>query len=190
MKEAGLGAGEAAAGELAAGSATRSSGGLGQASTGDLLGEAARAPGITEGSRGPVVHVFFDFNCAFCSMLYAQMRPLLRDRRLRVHWIPVAVLAESSRAQAAAVLEARSPAAAMAEHQARRSAGRADAADRPPQRATLEALEANNDLLRRVNGGLAATPVLLFQGRDGRTVRTPGALQPSSDLLAVLPPAD
>jgi thiol:disulfide interchange protein DsbG len=161
-----------------------------RAAAGSLLQDASKARGIMEGSRGPVVHVFVDLNCTFCSILYSQMRPLLDEGRVRVHWIPVAVLADSSRLQAAGVLEARSPAAALAEHQERRSAGRDGLPGKRPSRSTEQALAANNDLLRRVNDGLAATPVLLFGGRDGQTMHQAGALRASVDLLAQLSPSD
>jgi thiol:disulfide interchange protein DsbG len=152
-----------------------------------LLQAAARADGWIEGIRGPLVHAFIDLNCSFCSMLYSQLKPLILRGQLRVHWILVAVLAESSGAQAAAVLEARDPSAALAGHEARRTDGGSGIAGRPPSARTARALEANNRLLRLINQGVAATPVLLFRDRNGVATHHAGALQPSSDFLSALP---
>jgi thiol:disulfide interchange protein DsbG len=153
----------------------------------ELLRAASAAQGVTEGSRGPIVQAFIDLSCSFCGLLYAQLRPLIHEGRLRVHWIPVAVLSETSRSEAADVLEARDPRTVLEEKEGGRPRMGVELRQRQPRLSTLGALDVNNDLLRRANDGVAATPVILFRSREGRVSRMAGALHQPGDLLANLP---
>ena len=119
----------------------------------------ARSASFIEGDAGPLVSIFIDPDCGFCARLYADSRRSISRGRLRVRWIPVAVLGPDSLAKAGALLEARDP-----RH-----------LPRPPSASssslpTRVAIEANNTLLSALTSGHPATPVLLMQRADGQFV--------------------
>lgn len=90
-------------------------------STQQLAGTMLRAMGqttaITLGSGPRVVDVFFDPNCPYCHELYEDLRPWVGKQRLQLRWIPVAVLAPSSKGKAAAMLQATDPRNALAHNE-------------------------------------------------------------------------
>ncbi|WP_449371581.1 thioredoxin fold domain-containing protein [Thiomonas sp.] len=71
------------------------------------LAEIGKATVITEGSGPRVLTVFFDPNCPYCRQLYSSLRPYVGKDGLQVDWVPVAILAPSSAAKAAAILQAK-----------------------------------------------------------------------------------
>ena len=152
----------------------------------DLLGAIAQATAVQTGAAGPEVYVFIDLNCHFCSSLYQQLAPSVTQGKLRVHWIPVAILDESSLSKAAELLQAPSPAATLADHETHRDSktGEGGLTGRPPTRQTQLAIQANTELLKVVNQGTLATPVLLFRGQDGKIFQHAGLLRDVSDILA------
>jgi thiol:disulfide interchange protein DsbG len=78
----------------------------------------AEAQGFTVGSPMSVrtVYVFFDAQCPHCSHLWYSSKPL--KTQAKFVWIPIRLLNDSSEMQAAAILAAKDPAAAMDEHEA------------------------------------------------------------------------
>ncbi len=151
-----------------------------------LIDAVEKADGILEGNAGPIVHAFIDLNCGYCTGLYQQLRPLIDSGKLRVHWIPVAVLHASSVNLAADVLEASNPATTLAAHEAREEPANSQsgAIGKQPNAKTQSIIEANSSLLKVVNDGVAATPVLLFRGKNGQVFQHAGMLQQATDILA------
>ena len=68
---------------------------------------------IQEGHRGPVVYDFTDTNCPFCHLLYVVEARLIREGKLTVRYVPVAIIKPSSMPEAAAILQADNPIAAL-----------------------------------------------------------------------------
>lgn len=62
------------------------------------------------------VYVFFDPQCPHCAALWAAAKPL--HEKIRMTWVPVAILNRASMAQGAAILSAADPVAKMEEHEA------------------------------------------------------------------------
>lgn len=134
---------------------------------------------FVEGHAGPVVAAFIDLDCGYCSQLWRKVRAPLAAGRLRVRWIPVAVLAPGGAPRAAALLHAADPVAALA---ARESRG--EASPPPPHLGTIsEDIAANNALLAALTDGRPATPLLVARGADRVPRATAGV---PADLLAFL----
>jgi thiol:disulfide interchange protein DsbG len=134
----------------------------------DLQRALAQSAGFVEGDSGPIVSAFIDLNCTFCARLYDLSRAPIGRGRLRIRWIPVAVIGADSLERAAALLQARDrPRALAAAHQHQLALVAAP----PPLR---EAIAANNALLSTLTSGRPATPVLLVQRADGSYAATAG----------------
>lgn len=159
---------------------------------GDMLAHMSEATAVDEGSGPRVVDVFFDPNCPYCHELYQDLQPWVGRQGLRLRWIPVAVLAPSSRGKAAAILQARDRAAALARNETRYgenpragSGGGIVPAARVSPAARSE-LASNLRLLRRA-GAYFAFPMMVWRDASGRphmflgTPRDAGQLR---DLLA------
>lgn len=80
-----------------------------QAQWDQIWQEAGQLSYIEEGTAGPVVYVFFDANCPYCHRLYSNLRQYVAAGRVRVRWLPVAILAESSKSLAAAIYQSAAP---------------------------------------------------------------------------------
>ena len=68
---------------------------------------------IQEGHHGPVVYDFTDTNCPFCHLIYVVEARLIREGKLTVRYVPVAIIKPSSMPEAAAILQADNPVAAL-----------------------------------------------------------------------------
>lgn len=150
-----------------------------------IIAAVEKADGIIEGNTGPMVHVFIDLNCGYCNGLYRQLKPLVNQGKLSVHWIPVAVLHETSVTLAAEVLQAKNSALKLGEHEANSdtATGRPGIKGEKPSAKTEQIIAANSQLLRVVNNGVAATPILVFRGKEGKVFQHSGLLRDASDIL-------
>ncbi len=117
-----------------------------------------RSAGFVEGHAGPVVAALVDLECAVCSQLWRRVRAPIAAGRLRVRWIPVAVVSATSAARGAALLRTADPVAALAAHEGR-APGRSIPASESNQ--GLDDIAANTELLSLLTAGRAATPVLV-----------------------------
>lgn len=53
--------------------------------------------GITEGHpQAPLIYIFFDPNCGYCHATFSNLRQAVANGEVRVRWLPVAILADSS----------------------------------------------------------------------------------------------
>lgn len=136
---------------------------------------------FVEGHAGPVVAAFIDLDCGYCSLLWRRLRAPLATGRVRVRWIPVAILSPDRAGRAAALLQATDPVAALAAHESRARA----AAVLPPSSAFIaDDIAANNALLAALTHGRPATPLLMSRGADLAPRAMPGVPQDLDALLA------
>lgn len=142
--------------------------------------QASGLAGFTtgQGNAAPTAVVFFDARCPHCTKLWADTRRIGVAARIR--WVPVVLLAPASARQAAALLRAGDPAAAMDAHvQARSEGGEGIAADAEPGAEEARLLKENTATLRAMQVG--AVPAILHRDQAGRVGLTVGAM-PASEL--------
>ncbi len=152
--------------------------------SGELIDSIGKATGFTDGTSGLLVHAFIDLNCHFCAELNDQLRPLVDAGKVRVHWIPVAVLDPSSTNLAAQLLQAPQAQALtlLQEHQRGRFTGGTGLPGVEPSAQSQQVLAANGALLRVV-AGEPRTPYIIFKAANGRVYSHPGLLHRAEDLL-------
>lgn len=127
------------------------------------LGHAAW---VAEGEQPPrhLFYVVTDANCPYCNELWQKLRPLY-GQGLRVRYVMVGILSDSSPGKAAAILEARDPAAMLDKDEAGYGKLPDDLGGgvRPvakPKPRTLALLKGNERLMRDL--GAQGTPVLVY----------------------------
>jgi thiol:disulfide interchange protein DsbG len=69
-----------------------------------LLDNIGPATWVAEGKGTRVVYTFFDPDCPYCHKLYDALHPLGPKQYLKLRWIPVGMLADTSLDKAAAIL--------------------------------------------------------------------------------------
>lgn len=136
---------------------------LSEAQLDDLWKRAGELKFIAEG-KGRPVYVVFDPNCPYCHQLWRSLREVADAGQVQVRWIPVGILAESSKNLAAALYQARSPVAALNDL----GLGALTAAP-AIQKDTADALARNVLLLR--DTGYTGVPTLLWKEGDKVRVR-------------------
>ncbi|MBH04144.1 MAG: thiol:disulfide interchange protein DsbG [Xanthomonadales bacterium] len=123
---------------------------------------------ITEGAAdAPALYVFLDPNCIFCHKLYQQTAPLVKQGKLRIHWILVGVLGSSSIGRAATILSADDPVGMLAQDEAGFDVANEQGGVTPkkPDDKIANVLDRHRDAMFNVGG--RGTPVVLFQNPDG-----------------------
>ena len=142
---------------------------------------------IEEGQKGPVVYVFFDPNCPYCHVLYGDLQKPITTGRLRVRFIPVAILFASSAGKAAAILQAAHPLQALNDNEIHfsRSGGEPSGgiAAITPDAQTQRELRYNENLLEMA--GSNGVPFLIYRDRNGQLGFIVG-LPHESDWPAIL----
>jgi thiol:disulfide interchange protein DsbG len=144
----------------------------------------ADATGFTVGSPMSVrtVYVFFDAQCPHCGALWYSAKPL--KGQAKFVWIPIRLLNDSSEMQAAAILAAKDPAAAMDEHEASmmdKKGGITASGDVSAQRAQIKK---NTELFNKF--GFNSVPSLVTKNaQTGAVVTREGGL-PTAELAAWL----
>lgn len=134
---------------------------------------------IQEGHQGPVVYDFTDTNCPFCHLLYVTEARLIREGKLTVRYVPVAIIKPSSMPEAAAILQADSPVAALQKAEdaiakgmkTDKPANLARATDAigkasPKTIAAIKKIEANNVFLQEV--GVDDLPDIIYLPKKGK----------------------
>lgn len=133
---------------------------------------------IHQGAEGAavksVIYAFMDPNCIYCH--YAQKALTYYEKAgLQVRWVPVAILGNDSPGKAAALLNAKDPAAAWAEY-GRTWDPRAGKPGIAPMAsiplATKKVLDANVSLMTEM--GLSGTPGILYKDAKGRVQKVEG----------------
>ena len=125
---------------------------------------------IAVGSTRPrhVVYIFTDPNCPYCHDLWLALRPYYHQG-LQVRNVLVDVISDSSPGKAAAILQARSPLAALNKNEGgwglRSDGGGGIAPLLHPQPNILNALNAHVALMMQF--GISGTPGLVFKDNRG-----------------------
>ncbi|HEV2111396.1 MAG TPA: thiol:disulfide interchange protein DsbG [Gammaproteobacteria bacterium] len=130
-----------------------------------------QATWVAEGATHPQ-HLFYvvtDANCPYCNELWQKLRPFY-GQGLQVRYVMVGILADSSPGKAAAILEARDPAAALDQDEAQYGKLPDDLGGgiRPvskPKPRTLALLKSNERLMYDL--GAQGTPVLIYLDSKG-----------------------
>lgn len=140
-----------------------------------LWDRATKLRWFEEGKGDNVMYVIFDPNCPYCRQLWSALRPAVQSGKVRVRWLPVAILADSSKGLAAALYASKAPAESMqqlANHMLSPVA---------PTRENSLATAYNLLLLRDV--GFTSVPTILFR-RAGKSLAMTG--EPDQSQLASL----
>ncbi len=140
---------------------------------------------IRMGRKGPVLTVFLDPNCIYCHLLYEKLQEPLAQGKLRVRYVVVAVVKQSSLQKAAAILGARDPAAALALDQEKFDAKTEEGgvkADTAPSKALVARINANSALMAKAGGD--GTPTLLYCSKSGGVQMLDGMPRDLDQLLA------
>ena len=130
--------------------------------------------------------MFTDPNCPYCNQLWNDARPWVESGQVQLRHILVGILKPSSEGKAAAILTARQPEQALAEHArayAKAGRGQGESAGTAPlgtvPQATRQALASHASLMS--TWGLRATPALVWKDDKGlvqvRTGLPPGLLE-------------
>lgn len=119
---------------------------------------------LIEGPVKPkaVMYAFMDPNCIYCHLLWKAVQPY-EKRGLQVRWIPVALIKPDSGGKAAALLQAKDPAAAMHRLQTRYQEATESGGINPikPSSAVDAQIRQNGDLMQAM--GLYGTPAIVWQ---------------------------
>ncbi len=121
----------------------------------------------------PTAYVLFDPQCPHCAELWDTAEQL--SGRVRIKWIPVAIMGPRSQAQAGALLEDFEPVALMQQMKAALLNGEAPPSTRPALKPeTVEQVQHNTELLKRL--GTTSVPLIVYQNASGSMQTTTGAL--------------
>lgn len=142
-----------------------------------------RSEGFIEGTAGPIVTAFVDYNCGFCQKFYEKSRQYVAQGTMRIKWVPVAILGDTSLPKAAAVLGYRDPFSNKLDpikgmHLAE-SGTLTPLTSVPGPMKTI--IDANGAVLNLLTSGQASTPTLVVNKSDGTLDMSPGLPQ---DLMA------
>lgn len=130
-----------------------------------IWGDLGKAKSINTGKQGAnPVYVFFDPNCIFCNYAYRALDAYAKAGA-DIRYIPVGILREDSLAKAAALLSAKDPAAALAEHEEKYKEGGIAALEKDKVPAALKAaLESNAKLMQAAE--VSGTPGIFYKDKD------------------------
>ncbi len=142
-----------------------------------VLQGAPTATWISEGkSSAPLIYIFFDPNCAGCHFLYESLRSFVSRGKVRVRWIPVAIVDPTSMGKAAAILQSSDPIAALAYNEQHYKIEDGGISEDIPSAATHRQLLANGALLNELPIGVV--PTMVFDDAAGHPTIIQGALSP------------
>ncbi len=137
---------------------------------------AAKGNGFTVGvpMAANTVYVFFDTTCPHCAQLWSSSKPLLG--KLKIVWMPIGLLRQTSGPQGATILAAADPAAAMALNEAAvldRKGG--IPVDGNLSDAVLAKVKANTDMFMKM--GAESVPLIVFRNsKSGQYGQHAGAV--------------
>jgi thiol:disulfide interchange protein DsbG len=146
---------------------------------------ASRATGFTVGQTmaADAVIVFFDPQCPHCADLWTASQPVLG--KLKMTWVPVGFLRQTSAPQGALILSAKNPAATMTEHEAlltSRQGGLPVPADVDAN--TVTKVKANTELLQKL--GADSVPFILYKNRRTGTYGSHAGAVTTARLLEMV----
>lgn len=154
----------------------------------DVLKQAALpgAHGIVVGKTGPMLTIFFDPNCVYCHLMYKQLMPKVAAGKVRVRFIAVGTLKESSIPKSVSILASTDPAKALELDEAKFNPSTEEGGypvDKQLDPALKAVVEANNALFTKA--GARGTPATLYCAVSDHTVKMrPGMPQDLDALIA------
>ncbi|WP_449434141.1 thiol:disulfide interchange protein DsbG [Pseudomonas putida] len=122
-----------------------------------------------------IVYLFSDPNCPYCNMFWQQARPWVESGKVQLRHIMVGIIRQDSPGKSAALLAAKDPAKALAQHEKAGKASTLKALETVPE-AVQKKLEGNMALMEEL--GLAATPAIFYQDEQGNLQSQQGAPRP------------
>jgi thiol:disulfide interchange protein DsbG len=139
------------------------------------------AQGFTVGSpmSARTVYVFFDAQCPHCSALWYAAKPL--KSQAKFVWIPIRLLNDSSATQAAAILSAKDPVAAMDAHENSMMDHKGGIKPEGDVSAQLAVVKKNTELFNKF--GFNSVPSLITKNAQGAIATHEGSMQ-TPDLAA------
>ena len=150
----------------------------------DAYESAARASGFSVGAMmaANTVFVFFDPTCPHCAALWTNAKPLAT--KLKLVWIPIGWLQRQSGPQAATILSAPDPAAAMNENETSVLEHRGGiSVPSTLSDDVLAKVKANTDLFNKT--GADSVPLIVYKnGRTGEYGTHAGAV--SAEQLSAM----
>ncbi|MDZ3993045.1 thiol:disulfide interchange protein DsbG [Pseudomonas sp. Teo4] len=121
------------------------------------------------------VYLFSDPNCPYCNMFWQQARPWVESGKVQLRHIMVGIIREDSPGKSAALLAAKDPAKALAEHEKAGKGSTLKPLEKVPEKVQKQ-LEENLALMEEL--GLQATPAIFYQDEQGNLQSQQGAPRP------------
>lgn len=121
------------------------------------------------------VYLFSDPNCPYCNMFWQQARPWVESGKVQLRHIMVGIIREDSPGKSAALLAAKDPAKALAEHEKAGKGSTLKPLEKVPEKVQKQ-LEGNLALMEEL--GLQATPAIFYQDEQGNLQSQQGAPRP------------
>lgn len=143
---------------------------MGEAVWGQLAQSAWIADGRDDAPQ--TLYVFSDPNCPYCTMFWEQVRPWVTSGKVQVRHVMVGIIRPDSLGKSAALLAAKDPVKALADHE-RAGKGSPLAPLTPIPEALNTRLQANQALMQSL--GLSATPAIFYRDGQGRLQSLQGA---------------
>ncbi|WP_436394923.1 thioredoxin fold domain-containing protein [Acidithiobacillus ferriphilus] len=152
---------------------------------------------IQEGHHGPIIYDFTDTNCPYCHLIYVTEADLIREGKLTVRYVPVAIIKPSSMPEAAAILQEGNPIAAL--QHAEQEIGNSMTSGKPanlPQATdaigaatqktitAIKKIEENNKFLQEID--VNELPDIIYLPKKGKLGLITGFVS-QKQLLALLP---
>lgn len=143
----------------------------------------AKATWIAEGPADArrIVYVFTDTECPFCHRLWKAIQPDIKQGKVQVRYVLVAVIKPESLPRAAAILDASDPKAAFRRHESNYGHSPIQPEKTVPA-ATRKKLAYNTRLMSRMD--IQGTPGIVYKDADGH-IRLLQGMPPSSRLHTI-----
>ena len=146
-----------------------------------LMQDLQAAAGVLLGSSdNPQLVMVVDPNCPHCHKTWGELREAVFSNRLQVRLIPIGNITPDSTRSAAQLLSASDPLSAWDKY----VAGDKKQLDGLPEPVRVRSINANRDLIEKWN--IAATPYLVYRGKDGRIKIVQGKPERMAAVLADL----
>ena len=146
----------------------------------EVWGKMEASNWIADGKKDAprIVYLFSDPNCPYCNMFWEQARPWVDSGKVQLRHIMVGIIREDSPAKSAALLAAKDPSQALADHEKAGKQSKLKALKEVPP-AIQAKLAANMQLMDDLE--LQATPAIFYMDDKGELQQQQGA--PSPDKL-------
>jgi thiol:disulfide interchange protein DsbG len=152
----------------------------------EIWGKMEASNWIGDGNKDAprIVYLFSDPNCPYCNLFWEQARPWVKAGKVQLRHIMVGIIREDSPGKSAALLAAKDPQKALADHEkSGKDSSLKALKDVPP--AIQAKLAANMQLMEELE--LAATPAIFYMDDKGQLQQQQGAPSPEK-LVKILGP--